>query len=110
LTINGGVLNLQSKNITNVNYITVEGLTSLYLNDNQIVNFNPTYPLPASVQYLYLQNNLMTNTGYSNSQTWANNQMPFNNPCEINFNGNIDSVSGTNLESILLTKNTTVLA
>jgi Leucine-rich repeat (LRR) protein len=133
LTTSSSMLNLINTNILKLNYITFEGikdlrldynliadfnpifplpssLKSLYLINNQMVSFAPTYPLPPSVQYLSLKNNLITNTGYSNSEAWANNQIPFTSSCEIDLNGNIDSVSGTNLESILLTKNATVLA
>ena len=133
LTISSNLFNLNNTNVSKLNYITFEGikdlrldynliadfnpnlplpssLKSLFLSNNQIVSFAPTYPLPPSLQYLYLQNNLMTNNGYVNSEAWANNQIPFTSSCEINFNANIDSVSGTNLEAILLTKNTIVLS
>lgn len=132
LTISSNLFNLNNTNVSKLNYITFEGikdlrleynliadfnpnlplpnsLKSLFLNNNQMVSFAPTHPLPASLQYLYLQNNLMTKNGYSNSEIWANNQTTFNSSCEINFNGNVNSIEGTNLQSILLTKNAVII-
>ena len=51
----------------------------------------------------------MTNNGYSNSEIWANNQTPFSSSCEINFNGNVNSIEGANLQSILLSKNAVII-
>ena len=131
LTISSDLFNLNNTNVSKLNYITFEGikdlrleynliadfnpnlplpnsLKSLFLNNNQMVSFAPAQPLPPSLQYLYLQNNLMTNNGYINSEIWANNQTPFTSSCEINFNGNVNSVSGTNLEAILISKNAVI--
>ena len=83
-------------------------LEELGLQSNQIVTFNPSLPLPISLTGLQLINNLMTTAGYTGSEPWANSQPAFTNPCAILFNGNTNSVTGTNLESILLTKNTTI--
>ena len=80
-------------------------LSTLRLDSNRIVTFNPTLPLPVSLVNLLLDTNLMTTAGYTGSEPWANNQPSFTNPCRISFNGNTNSVTGTNLESILLTKN-----
>jgi hypothetical protein len=52
----------------------------------------------------------MTTAGYTASEPWANNQPSFTNNCNIRFNNNINSVTGTNLASILLTKNATIFA
>ncbi len=57
LTTTGDELNLNSKNITNVNYITVSGLLLINLESNQIVTFNPSIALPSSLQFLYLSAN-----------------------------------------------------
>lgn len=133
LTISSNMFNLNNTNVSKLNYITFEGikdlrldynliadfnpslplpnsLKSLFLSNNQIVSFAPTYPLPPSLQYLYFQNNLITSSGYVNSENWANNQIPFTSSCEINFNGNVNSIEGTNLQSILLTKNSVIIA
>ena len=85
-------------------------LTYLYLFNNQIVTFNPSIPLPSSLTYLYLFNNQMTLAGYTASEAWANAQPAFTNPCNVSFIGNIDSITGTNLEAILLTKNCVITA
>jgi len=47
----------------------------------------------------------MTIAGYTASETWANAQPSFTSSCNIYFNDNIDSVSGTDLETILISKN-----
>ena len=84
-------------------------LTELYLKGNQIVIFNPTIALPSSLTYLYLSNNQMTLAGYTESEAWANAQPAFTNPWVVIFGGNIDSITGTNLEAILLTKNCVII-
>ena len=84
-------------------------LTSLDLNSNQIVDFNPTIALPSSLTSLNLLNNSMTTSGYTASEPWATAQPSFSSTCNISFSGNINSVSGTNLEAILLTKNANVI-
>jgi Leucine-rich repeat (LRR) protein len=83
-------------------------LQFLVLTDNQIVTFNPTIALPSSLQYLDLRVNQMTTTGYTTSETWANNQPSFTSICYVLFGSNINSVSGTNLETILISKNCNV--
>jgi len=80
-------------------------LQNLSLGSNQIVNFNPTIALPSSLQYLSLGSNQIRTSGYAESEVWANAQSNFNNVCNMYFNGNIDSISGTNLEAILISKN-----
>jgi len=85
-------------------------LNYLFLDNNQIVNFNPTIALPSSLTYLRLSNNQMTLAGYTASEAWATAQPSFTSTCSIYFNNNIDSVSGTTLQTILLTKNCNVIA
>ena len=82
----------------------------LYLYMNQIVTFNPTIPLPSSLFILYLSNNQMTLAGYTASEVWANAQPAFTNPCNVYFFVNTDSITGTNLETILITKNCIITA
>jgi len=84
------------------------GLQRLGLSVNQIVDFNPSIALPIGLQYLYLGDNQMTIAGYTASETWANAQPSFTSSCNIYFNDNIDSVSGTDLETILISKNCTI--
>lgn len=85
-------------------------LVVLGLNSNQIVTFNPTLSLPVSLAILDLNSNQMTTAGYATSETWANSQPTFTSNCTVVFTGNPDSVSGTNLETILTSKNCTVNA
>jgi Leucine-rich repeat (LRR) protein len=57
LTTNGNNINLLSRQITNIGYITVSGLIEIDLGSNQIATFNPTIALPSSLQNLYLADN-----------------------------------------------------
>ena len=85
------------------------GLQSLGLVGNQIVDFNPAIVLPTSLNILNLYSNQMTIAGYTASETWANAQPSFTSSCNVYFTNNIDSVSGTDLETILISKNCTVI-
>ena len=110
MTADGTLYELAGLGLVNADKIgVVNGLTHLYLYGNQIVTFNPTIPLPSSLFILELNNNSMTLAGYTASEVWANAQPAFTNPCNVNFIGNIDSITGTNLEAILLTKNCVIL-
>ena len=97
-------LYLLELNITDVNICSIEGLESLSLSDNQIVTFNPTIALPDSLIILGLSYNQMTLAGYTASEVWANAQLAFTNPCNVSFRLNIDSITGTTLETILISK------
>ena len=46
----------------------------------------------------------MTLAGYTASEVWANAQPAFTNPCYVYFDGNTDSITGTTLETILISK------
>jgi len=72
------------------------------------VTFNPSNTLPISLTSLNLSYNQMTTAGYTGSQVWANAQPSFTTTCNVNFSNNTNSVTGTTLESILLTKNCTI--
>ena len=85
-------------------------LTTLYLNDNQLTEFNPTVALPNNLIELYLNNNQMATSNYIDSEIWATAQPSFTFRCYINFSDNINSVNGTNLKTILESKNCTVTA
>jgi Leucine-rich repeat (LRR) protein len=133
LTTTGNYLQLKSKTLTNVNYITVSGLQVLNLSDNQlttfnptialpstlvdlnlsvnqIVTFNPTIALPSSLQSLNLSSNQMTTLGYTASEPWANGMHTAPSGGVIYLNDNTDSASGTNLEAILISKGWNVLS
>jgi hypothetical protein len=83
-------------------------LERLELNGNPIVTFNPTLPLPSNLQFLILNGNQMTTAGYTASEPWANGMHTAPSGGTIGFIGNIDSASGTNLETILTNKGWTV--
>jgi Leucine-rich repeat (LRR) protein len=83
-------------------------LETLSLNGNDIVIFNPSLSLPISLTLINLSVNAMTTAGYTASETWANLQPAFTNSCDVAFQANVNSVSGTNLQAILLTKNCNV--
>ena len=83
-------------------------LITIGIRNNQIVTFNPTLPLPDSLELLYLENNQMTTAGYIASEPWANTMTVIPGRGNVYFNNNIDSVSGTNLETILIAKGWTV--
>lgn len=83
-------------------------LTSLSLVDNQIIAFNPSIELPIGLIDFSLGNNLMTTSGYATSETWATAQSAFTGACQMNFSGNVNSITGTNLQTILLTKNAAI--
>ena len=105
MTADGTTYDLSNLGLVNADKIgVVKGLTILALNSNQIVTFNPTTALPSSLTELYLSNNRMTLADYTASETWATNQPAFTNPCYVVFNSNIDSITGTNLEAILISK------
>ena len=127
------VLDLSVRNITVVNNISIASLKFLYLNNNQIITFNPTIALPSSLKLLYLYNNQiitfnptialpvslieldlnvnqMTTLGYTQSEPWANTQPSFTTVCNVSLFGNINSSATTNLRTILLTKNCSVIS
>mgnify|MGYP003602450220 CR=1 FL=1 len=111
MTADGTYYDLSGLGLVNADKIgVVNGLTTLHLAFNQIVTFNPTIPLPSSLTFLDLNFNQMTLAGYTASEAWANAQPAFTNPCTVHFMGNIDSITGTNLEAILLTKNCVIIA
>jgi hypothetical protein len=131
LTTTGNALSIKSKNITNIGYITVSGLIDINLSSNQIVTFNPSIALPSSLQFLYLsdnqiiefnpsialpssleildlRSNQMTTSGYTASEPWANGIHTAPSGGIIDLSANVDSASGTNLETILTNKGWTV--
>jgi hypothetical protein len=108
LTVSVNTLDLHEMSITNVNYITLSGITTLNLNTNYLTEFNPNLPLPTSLQVLVLSNNQMTTSGYTASEPWANGMHTAPSGGVIYLNNNTDSASGTNLETILTSKGWTV--
>ena len=84
-------------------------LLELRLDNNNIVIFNPSIILPTGLINLGLSSNQMTTAGYTSSEPWANAQTAFSPTCTTFFPGNSNSITGTNLETILLTKNCTII-
>ncbi len=124
--VNLYTLRLYLKNITNINYVTINDLGYLAAAGNYFTAFNPSMSLPNSLvnlnlgdnsltqfvtsipnslNNLSLQNNLMDLSSYAAMESWANSlPATTGTPKYINFNGNTASVSGTNLETILISK------
>jgi len=126
-------LNLNNNQIVTFNPTIAlpSSLQVLELKNNQIVTFNPTNPLPSpiflldldnnlltefnpttlfpttSLTDLRLKNNLITTAGYVASEPWANSLSV--GISAIQFTGNVNSVAGTNLESILISKGYNVI-
>jgi hypothetical protein len=120
--------------ISKINYITVEGLLSINLNNNNITEFNPSknlpnsllnldlgknelrffkpdFKLPISLTNLNLSSNKFVLAGYTDSEVWANNiYVAPTAGGYIDFTDNTDSVSTTNLETILVSKGWNVSA
>jgi Leucine-rich repeat (LRR) protein len=109
LTANGTVLDISEMVVTEISSIgNITSLIQLELSANQIVTFNPSIALPISLQVLGLGDNQMTTAGYTASESWANNLHNAPSGGIIIFSNNIDSVTGTNLEAILISKGWTV--
>ena len=105
-------LNLINNNIVTFNPTIAlpTNLLELRLDSNDIVTFNPSIILPTSLINLNLSSNQMTTAGYTASEPWANAQTAFSSTCTTFFPGNPNSITGTNLETILLTKNCTIIS
>jgi Leucine-rich repeat (LRR) protein len=85
-------------------------LDALAIDSNQLTFFNPSIPLPNTLTSIDFSDNLIDLSGYAISEEWANSQPAFINTCTLDFSGNTDSITGTDLETILLTKNVTITA
>jgi len=99
------MLNLSNNNIINFNPSSAlpSSLKKLFLENNQIVTFNPSIALPSSLFFLIISHNQMNLAGYTASEIWANGLHTTTNGY-IQLTNNLDSVSETNLESILIAK------
>jgi len=94
----------------NPSYPLPSTLTDLTLGQNQITSFNPSYPLPSTLTDLDLSYNQLNAQSYEESMDWAKQQTAFDELCIIRFGNNASSVSGTELEEILINKNANVIA
>lgn len=82
-----------------------EELIQLNLAGNSITSLDASILFPVTCTYIALHNNSFNTAGYAASEAWATAQPAFTSPCLMSFNGNVNSITGTNLEAILLTKN-----
>lgn len=132
LTSSSGTLNLSGINNIELEYLTTNTITTLNMIDsnmsvfnptkalpnlvglnlsgNDLVEFNPSIPLPVSLESLRLDGNNMTTAGYATSETWAAAQPTFTNICAVYLSANTDSATGTAFVTKLNTKNTTIAA
>ena len=85
-------------------------LLDLDIGQNLLTEFNLTIPLPESLMNLILYNNQMTTAGYIASEPWANAMNVIPGRGDILIYNNINSASGTNLETILISKGWSVTA
>jgi hypothetical protein len=76
-------------------------LIQLSLGNTLFTYFNPTLPLPENLSLLQFFGGSMTTAGYTASEPWANNVLGV---ATVDFRFNTDSVTGTNLETILISK------
>ena len=85
-------------------------LKTLRLSTNPLTKFNPDNMLPISLTYLDLGSTNIDLAGWQVSETWATAQPSFTDNCQIETRSLSDSIAGTNCETILQSKNTTIYA
>jgi hypothetical protein len=83
-------------------YVFPNNLKRLELYNNNLSVF--TTPLPQNLEDIFFDNNNFTLASYASMESWADNLHEGLSGNIISFTGNTDSVSGTNLESILINK------
>lgn len=85
-------------------------LKQLDLSSCSLTKIDVSLKIPSTATHIFFTSNLITNQGYIESEDWANG-LPVvpTGQCTIDFQGNTDPVSGTNLETILTTKGYTVI-
>jgi hypothetical protein len=119
---------LDNNQITEINFLMPNTLKNIYLNNNLLVNelnisnLNllevlglgnnnlttiPNLSNKPNFHSLRMSNNNLTNSSYLQSEVWANSLPIFNDSVvrELIFDNNTNSISGTNLENILVSKN-----
>jgi len=89
--------------------LPLPSLIILEIYNNQIITFNPILLSTDSLNNLNLESNKMTTLGYIETEAWANSMSVIPNRGSIYFTNNINSIAGTNLETILISKGWTVL-
>lgn len=93
----------------NIDFSLLINLEQLSFSTSQMSAFNIGSTLPTSLTYLGFFNAQFNTAGYEASEDWATAQPAFLSTCNVEFTGNPDSVSGTNLETILISKNCNVI-
>ncbi len=100
--IGGTKLQFPNKQINKINSLGFgfDNLSNIELESCLLTEFNPI-SLPNILTVIILTGNLITIDGYTESLKWAYKQSSFLTSCNVVFSGNIDSVSGTDLEAFL---------
>lgn len=111
LTADAFTFTLIQCDVTNINKIgNINGLQQINIGFNPNINISNSLIFPSSLIGIELNNNLFDNSKYVGLEAWANAQPAFTSTCTIFFAGNTNSISGTNLETILISKNCLVLS
>lgn len=102
-------LYLNTNNITSVDFLNNHtNLQQIYLYGNALSSV-PAFQSLSSLLSLNLANNELTSLSYTEAETMASEIVEFPSTCNISFTGNTDSVSGTTLQTILISKNCNVI-
>lgn len=121
------IFEFSQSNLTNIDFILPVNVSNLFFAGNKINSITSVFPnnltfltldgnllesftnqLPETLTTLDLSNNLLTTSSYITMEDWATNLPTFTSECQMIFTGNIDSITGTGLETILLTKNVVI--
>ena len=105
----GALLDLSSKQISKIKLLSWSGLTSLVVSNNPLAPLNMQAPFSTSLQNIQFSNCSFELFTYTTMETWAN-ALHSTSTGILDFTGNIDSVAGTNLEAILLSKGWNVIS
>jgi Leucine-rich repeat (LRR) protein len=103
-------LDLSGSNLVILSKCTIPNLTVLDLSNNSMGSITPTHAFPITLQSIDFSNNNFTASGYADSENWALTMHTAPIGGTIDFSGNTDSVSGTELENILVGLGWTVIA
>jgi hypothetical protein len=135
LPTNLRVIGINTASISELNYdfSYLTNLVDLYFDSFQFVNFyfladgvtkvelypqplpllfnqiGPNFNTPPNISILSFQNCPFTNATFTQLEPWANGLPVFVTPTNFNFIGTIDTIVGTPLHAILLSKNINIL-
>ena len=105
----GALLDLSNKQISKIKLLSWAGITSLVASNNPLAPLNMQAPFSSSLQNIQFANCGFEFFTYTAMEPWANN-LHSTSTGIIEITGNIDSVVGTNLEAILLSKGWNVIS